>query len=125
MNRPLWINASSSFSSSMIPRKIQGARGSASLLDQAQSGAAAFAVDALVKGYSIGLIRFADKATLSRGPIRAKERGIEIIAIGTDDADKDFLSRLASRSDLMVKVSRELLGQSIASAAKMLPGPSR
>ncbi len=56
---------------------------------------------------------------------RAKESGIEIIAIGTDDADRDFLNKLASRSDLMIKVSRELLGESIASAAKMLPSPSR
>jgi len=56
---------------------------------------------------------------------QAKGNGIDIIAIGTDDADKDFLGKLASRSDLMVKVSRELLGQSIASAAKLLPGPSR
>lgn len=56
---------------------------------------------------------------------RAKKNGIEIIAIGTDDADKDFLNKLASRSDLMIKVSRELLGQSVASAAKMLSSSSR
>jgi Ca-activated chloride channel family protein len=51
---------------------------------------------------------------------RAKASGVEIIAIGTDDADKDFLDKLASRSDLSVKASREMLAQSIASAAKML-----
>lgn len=51
----------------------------------------------------------------------AKERGIDIIAIGTDDADKVFLNKLASRVDLAVKVSRDQLGQGIASAAKMLP----
>jgi hypothetical protein len=45
-----------------------------------------------------------------------------VITIGTDDADKDFLSRLASRAELSVKVSRDQLGQSIASAVKMLPG---
>ncbi len=52
----------------------------------------------------------------------AKDRGIDVITIGTDDADKAFLNRLASRSDLAVKVSSDQLGQSIASAAKMLPG---
>lgn len=51
----------------------------------------------------------------------AKEKGIDIIAIGTDDADKDFLNKLASRVDLAVKVSKDQLGQGIASAAKMLP----
>jgi Mg-chelatase subunit ChlD len=53
---------------------------------------------------------------------QAKEKGIDVITIGTDDADKDFLSRLASRAELSVKVSRDQLGQSIASAVKMLPG---
>lgn len=54
---------------------------------------------------------------------RAKDNGIEIIAIGTDDADRGFLSKLTSRSDLTMKVSSQLLAQSIASAAKMLPKP--
>lgn len=53
---------------------------------------------------------------------QAKERGIDIIAIGTDDANKDFLIKLASRTELAVKVSSNQLGQSIASVAKMLPG---
>jgi molecular chaperone DnaK len=53
----------------------------------------------------------------------AKSRGIEIITVGTDDADKDFLSKLASRSDLAVKVDRLELGSGIAAAARMLPGP--
>ncbi|MGO8741703.1 MAG: vWA domain-containing protein [Limisphaerales bacterium] len=154
-------------------------------LEQAQSGAVRFAVDALDKGYLIGLIQFGNSAirlcestrdvsslrrhiqnltadggtnmtaamqlaveeltgvngmraivvvtdgmpdnpaTVLSVAQRAKESGIEIIAIGTDDADRDFLNKLASRSDLMIKVSRELLGESIASAAKMLPSPSR
>jgi Mg-chelatase subunit ChlD len=50
-----------------------------------------------------------------------KEKGIDIIVIGTDDADRDFLKRLASRSELGVKVPTEQLGQSIASTAKILP----
>jgi molecular chaperone DnaK len=52
----------------------------------------------------------------------AKEIGIDIIAIGTDDADRDFLSKLASRSDLAIHVPSGLLAQSMASAAKLLPG---
>ena len=56
---------------------------------------------------------------------QAKAKGIDIIAIGTDDADRDFLSKLASRTDLAVMVSRDQLGQGIASAAKMLPGASK
>lgn len=50
-----------------------------------------------------------------------KEKGIDIIVIGTDDADRDFLKKLASRAELGVKVSTEQLGQSIASAVKILP----
>ena len=56
---------------------------------------------------------------------QAKEKGIDIIAIGTDDADRDFLGKLASRTDLTVMVSRDQLGKGIASAAKMLPGTSK
>lgn len=56
---------------------------------------------------------------------QAKEKGIDIIAIGTDDADRDFLGKLASRIDLAVMVSRDQLGQGIASAAKMLRGTSK
>lgn len=52
---------------------------------------------------------------------RAKKEGIEIITIGTDDADRNFLKKLASRTDLGVKVAREQFGESITSAAKMLP----
>lgn len=53
---------------------------------------------------------------------RAKEMGIDIIAIGTDDADREFLSKLASRGDLAIHVPSGLLAQSMASAAKLLPG---
>jgi len=54
---------------------------------------------------------------------QAKDKGIEIITIGTDDANKDFLNKIASRSELSAIVSRDQLGQSIVSAAKLLPGP--
>jgi len=59
-------------------------------------------------------------ASLNRGK-SAKENGIDIIIIGTDDADRDFLKQLASRAELGVKVSREQLGLGIASTAKILP----
>lgn len=56
---------------------------------------------------------------------RAKEAGIDIIAIGTDDADRTFLEKIASRSDLAVKVLSTQLQSGIASAARMLPAASR
>ena len=52
----------------------------------------------------------------------AKDREIDIITIGTEDADRIFLKELASRSDLSVMVSSDDLGSGIASTAKMLPG---
>jgi molecular chaperone DnaK len=52
---------------------------------------------------------------------QAKRARIDIITVGTDDADKDFLRKLASRTNLGVKVSREQFGKGISSAAKMLP----
>ena len=52
----------------------------------------------------------------------AKERGIDIITVGTDDADRVFLEKLASRKDLVVVVKSEQLGEGITSAAGMLPG---
>ncbi|MCL0094323.1 VWA domain-containing protein [Dehalococcoidales bacterium] len=51
----------------------------------------------------------------------AKKDGIDIIAIGTDDADREFLKKLASRTELGIKVAREQFEQGIASSAKMLP----
>jgi len=148
---------------------------------QAQKGAIEFAAEAIKKGYSIGIIKFADYASaicelsselsaisnklselipggstnMAEGIIlsiekmysikglrsivivtdgfpnnqsdaldaakNAKETGIEIITIGTDDADKDFLAKLASNQSMSMKVSRELLSKSIASAVLMLP----
>lgn len=51
----------------------------------------------------------------------AKAKGIDIMAIGTDDADRDFLKRLASRTNLSMKVQRNQLADGIVSIAKMLP----
>lgn len=52
---------------------------------------------------------------------KAKDEGIEIITIGTDDADRSFLKKIASREDLGIKVAKEKFKESIASAAKVLP----
>lgn len=50
-----------------------------------------------------------------------KTRGVEIICIGTDDADKDFLAILATRSDLATHVSAQQLSSAITGASRMLP----
>ena len=50
-----------------------------------------------------------------------KNRGIEIICIGTDDADSDFLRQLASRSDLAAHVLPENLRSAITDASRFLP----
>jgi len=63
------------------------------------------------------------QATLDAGE-KAKAEGIDIITIGTDDADQEFLRRLATRSQLSVKVSRSQLRQAITSSVKLLPGGS-
>jgi Mg-chelatase subunit ChlD len=62
------------------------------------------------------------QSTLAAGKI-AKNDGIDIITIGTDDADYAFLKQLASRSELSTKVSRDSLAKAIASASKLLPAP--
>ena len=56
-----------------------------------------------------------------RAADRAKQLGISILTIGTDDADIDFLSKLASDTSLATKVSSDVLEETISSAAKMLP----
>jgi len=52
---------------------------------------------------------------------QAKKEGISIITIGTDDADSDFLKKLATQTNLGVKVAKEQFGESITAAAKILP----
>lgn len=51
---------------------------------------------------------------------QAKKKGIDIITIGTDDADERFLKQIASRSELAVKVSTVHFEQAITSAAELL-----
>lgn len=64
------------------------------------------------------------QASLEAGQL-AKDDGIDIITIGTDDADQAFLKRLASRADLGKKVSKDMFAKAIASASYLLPEPKK
>jgi hypothetical protein len=55
----------------------------------------------------------------------AKADKIDIITIGTDDADQAFLKNLASSTHLASKVSKEVFSQTISSSVKLLPLPKR
>lgn len=55
----------------------------------------------------------------------ALREGIEIITVGTDDADRDFLQEISSRDDLAVMVSRNSFEGGITSTARMLPEGGR
>lgn len=52
---------------------------------------------------------------------RLKSLGIDIITIGTDDADQHFLEQIASRKDLAVPVPQKQLASGIKTSAKLLP----
>ncbi len=56
-----------------------------------------------------------------RSAERAKRLGISILTIGTDDADSDFLAKLASEKNLAKKVRSDYLEESISQTAKLLP----
>ena len=64
------------------------------------------------------------KTSIKAGQL-AKNDGIDIITIGTDDADRDFLSKLASQTELSTKVSREMFAKAISSASNLLPAPRK
>jgi len=53
---------------------------------------------------------------------KAKDEGIQIIAVGTDKADLAFLRALATAGDLAVKVDQEHLGHGLIATARLLPG---
>jgi Mg-chelatase subunit ChlD len=55
----------------------------------------------------------------------AKADKIDIITIGTDDADQAFLKILASSTQLASKVSKEVFSQTISDSVKLLPSPKR
>lgn len=56
---------------------------------------------------------------------KAKQDGIEIITIGTADADRNFLSKLASKSHLSSVVEQENFAKAIASSALLLSDPGK
>jgi molecular chaperone DnaK len=60
------------------------------------------------------------KTTLKTAEM-AKKNGIDIIAIGTDGSNKEFLGQIASRSDLAVKTVNIHLEKTIGEAALLLP----
>ena len=63
-----------------------------------------------------------DQKAALRAARDAKSSGIDIITVGTDDADQGFLQKLASRADLVVAVDTSgQLGKGISTAAGMLP----
>jgi Mg-chelatase subunit ChlD len=51
---------------------------------------------------------------------KAKDEGIDIISIGTDDADQGYLKKLASRTELSSKVPVEKFAQAITDASLLL-----
>ncbi len=51
----------------------------------------------------------------------AKRKKIDIMAIGTDDADMNFLSRIVTRNELSVYVKRHQLKQGISDMVLLLP----
>ncbi len=55
----------------------------------------------------------------------AKNDGIDIITIGTDDADLTFLKKLATTSELASKVPSEQFGKALGAAHLMLPDPRK
>lgn len=62
-----------------------------------------------------------DKKAALDAANETRKKGIDIMTIGTDDADKGFLEELATRKELSLRISRDQLEQGIVSMAKMLP----
>lgn len=52
----------------------------------------------------------------------ARKEGVDLMTIGTDDADYSFLKKLSTRNELSLKVDRDQLEHGIVSMARMLPG---
>jgi Mg-chelatase subunit ChlD len=66
-----------------------------------------------------------DPTTALAAAQRVAAAGIQIMTIGTDDADLAFLARLATAHELAVKVDQRQLREGIASAIRMLPSPGK
>jgi molecular chaperone DnaK len=113
---------------SIIASKAQRmiASGSTNMTDGIEAAAAELENGAGVRAIVIVTDGVPDNPeTALRAARRAKESGIDIIAIGTDDADQRFLQQIASRAELAVKVARTELQSGVAGAAKLLPGATR
>jgi len=54
---------------------------------------------------------------------KARNAGIDILTIGTDDAELAFLERITTRTNLAFHVPKENLSEAIKSSAQLLPGP--
>ena len=52
---------------------------------------------------------------------KMKKDGVEILAISTPDADRDFLEKLVSRKDLNLKVEGNEFGKGMEAIARKLP----
>lgn len=55
----------------------------------------------------------------------AHASGIDIMTIGTQDADYEFLAKLASRKELASKVEPQYLARAMEDMARLLPGPDK
>jgi len=53
----------------------------------------------------------------------AKAQGIEILVVGTEDADQGFLGKLASRSEGTIVVARTRIGAGLVEATRLLLRP--
>lgn len=63
-----------------------------------------------------------DRPSALNAALSLQAAGVEIMAIGTDDADKSFLDQLVTSKELSVKVPRQQLQQGVANMALLLPG---
>jgi uncharacterized protein YegL len=52
---------------------------------------------------------------------QAAAKGIDIMALGTEDADDEFLQRLVTRKELQARVSTTHLEQGMVGMVKLLP----
>jgi hypothetical protein len=62
-----------------------------------------------------------DNGAAVQAAAQLKNWDMDIICIGTDDADSDFLKRLATRSDLAIHVLSTNLRSAITDASRLLP----
>ncbi len=63
-----------------------------------------------------------DKAEAARIAAEARRKGISILAVGTDDADHEFLASIVTDSSLAQRVPDGRLSEGIRRAAGLLPG---